>query len=94
MNAHKGLGLLGIVLSRQKRESSAFRIVDKNETQEDSRPYAYLGDHDRLTLHLSDGDMLTMGEQGVQLHMSWSSKLRDDGLGEPFSSSSSTHSEN
>ncbi|KAJ9094221.1 hypothetical protein QFC21_006047 [Naganishia friedmannii] len=81
LNADKRLGLLGILLSQSKQESLAFRIVDKDEPQEDNRPFAYLADHDRLTLRLPAGTKLIAAEQGVRLHMSWSSKLRVDGLG-------------
>lgn len=57
-------------------------MVDKDQLPGDDEPVAYLKDHDQLVLQLSVKDKLVVGELGLQLDFSWSSRLRTDGRGE------------
>lgn len=76
---------MGIVLQRTDADSVPFLVVDKDQASDLTKAFAYLEDHDRLVLKIPQMDKLIVGERGLQLHLSWSSKLRTDGRGE-FSS--------
>jgi len=58
-----------------------FPLVRKAAIAFEEGPSAQLDDNERLALKLPDGKHLCMGQEGVSLHLSWTSSLRDDTRG-------------